>query len=117
MLTALFGANRWIGLLVGDNEVTGSSYQRVRVRTTERTISGNVLTITITGDFTSTANNRTTEDWGTITKWGIYSAASAGNLLADDFLRNNNGNVVTVEVNQNDEISFPANAITVTVLV
>jgi hypothetical protein len=60
----------------GGTEVSGGSYARVEVTSWDASSGGATAN---TGVVTFTT---ATDDWGTIVAYGIYDAASAGNLLA-----------------------------------
>jgi len=69
----------------GFTEVSGGSYARVSMAASDWNAAS--------GTSPSSADNAnaaafptSTADWGTVIAWGIYDAASAGNLLMWDFL-------------------------------
>lgn len=74
----------------GGTEVTGGSYARVAVTGSLANFAGTqaaASTTASTGTSGTTSNNNTiafpapTANWGSVTHFGIYDAASAGNLL------------------------------------
>lgn len=72
----------------GFTEVSGGSYARVAVQTLWNAASGSApSTITNSASITFPA---ATANWGTIIGWGLYDAASAGNLLFWDYMGNFN---------------------------
>lgn len=74
----------------GGTEVTGGSYARVAVTASLANFAGTQAagsTVASSGTGGTTSNNGAvtfpapTANWGSVTHWGIYDAASAGNLL------------------------------------
>lgn len=104
----------YLGLLVGNTEVTGGSYVRVAVATNQRTVANGVLTVTRTGDFSSAANGRATANWGDLTKWGIWDASTSGNLLLDGSILDSSNDPVTITIQSGDTANFATNAFTIT---
>ena len=113
----LDATNLWVGLLTGapsdsaaGTEVAGDAYARVAVN---RTGTG---WDAATGDSPSTTDNSGTisfptatgDGWGTVTHFGIYDAATAGNLLYWADL------TASKAVGAGDTASFAAGALTVT---
>lgn len=90
----------------GGTEVSGNAYARVQVTndgtTWTRTTSTISNAIAITFAAPSPAN------WGTVTHWGVFDAASAGNLLFHAALTNSRSTSVGVA------LSFAIGALTVT---
>lgn len=88
-------------------EVTGGSYARVGVA------SGTGTWAAVTGGNGTTSNvnavNFTTPSasWGTVTHFGLYDAASAGNLLICQAL------TASKTINSGDTVSFAAGALTI----
>lgn len=74
----------------GGTEVTGGSYARVSVTSSLTNWAGTqaaASTVASSGSSGTTSNNAAitfpapTANWGTVTHWGIWDAASGGNLL------------------------------------
>jgi hypothetical protein len=74
----------------GGTEVTGGSYARVAVTASLANFAGTQSagsTVASSGTGGTTSNNGAitfpapTANWGSVTHWGIYDAASGGNLL------------------------------------
>lgn len=92
-----FPATLYVGLLTaapsdtgGGTEVTGGSYARVGVTASLTNFAGTQSagsTTASSGTGGTTSNNASitfpapTANWGSVTHFGIYDAASAGNLL------------------------------------
>jgi len=92
-----FPATLYVGLLTaapsdssGGTEVTGGSYSRVGVACSLANWAGTQAagsSTASTGTGGTTSNNAAitftapTANWGTVTHWAIYDAASGGNLL------------------------------------
>lgn len=90
-------ATAYVGLLTaapsdtgGGTEVTGGSYARVAVTSSLANWAGTQgagTTVASSGTSGSTSNNAViafpapTANWGVVTHFGVYDAASAGNLL------------------------------------
>lgn len=100
----------------GGTEVTGGSYARVAVTSSLTNWAGTqaaASTVASSGTNGTTSNNAAitfpapTANWGSITAFGLFDAASAGNLLIY-------GNLTTPKtVNNGDAApSFPAAALT-----
>ena len=90
----------------GGTEVTGGSYARKAVSTTGQWSAPGVggLTDNINAQAFVTA----TANWGTITHFGIFDAASAGNLLFHGAL------TASKVVNSGDTIQFAAGDLDIT---
>ena len=100
----------------GGTEVSGGSYARVNLAPSLTNWAGTqaaASTTASTGTSGTTSNNSTitfptpTATWGTVTHFGVYDAASAGNLLFYGAL------TIAKTINTGDVISFPAAALTV----
>ena len=119
-----FHATLHVGLLTaapsdsgGGTEVTGGSYARASVTASLANFSGTQgagTTVASSGTGGQTSNNATisfatpTASWGTVTPFGIYDAASAGNLLFWGAL------TISKTINQGDTVTFPAASLSVT---
>lgn len=111
----LDATNVWIGLFTAapsdsaaGTEVTGGSYARVAVVRTGAgwDVAAGALALTSnTGTVTFPA---ATANWGTVTHFGIFDAATVGNLLFWADL------TVSKVVNNGDTASFAAGAIDIT---
>lgn len=62
-------------------EVTGGSYARVQRNPSDANWTGASATDGITTNAADLQFPAPTANWGTVTHWGIWDAASAGNLL------------------------------------
>lgn len=114
----------YVGLLTaapsdsgGGTEVSGNNYARVAVSSSLSNWSGTQSagsTTASSGTSGRTSNNNTisfpepSAGWGVVTHFGIYDAASAGNLLFYGSL------TVTKTINQGDTVSFPADTLAIT---
>lgn len=116
----------YIGLLTaapsdsgGGTEVSGNNYARVKAAsgasqalTDWKSTQNDNLASTGTGGNTTNTNavNFPTPSagWGTVTHFGIYDAASGGNLLIHGDLS------VAKTINQDDVVSFPAGSLSIT---
>lgn len=92
-----FPATLYVGLLTAapsdsaaGTEVAGGAYARVAVACSLANWAGTQAagsTAASSGDTGTTSNNNVitfpapTANWGVVTHWGVYDAASAGNLL------------------------------------
>lgn len=101
----------------GGTEVSGNSYARVAVTTALTAFAGTQSagsTVASSGTGGQTSNNAVitfptpSGTWGTVTHFGIYDAASAGNLLFYGAL------TISKTINQGDTVTFPAASLTVT---
>lgn len=115
-------ATVYVGLLTaaptdagGGTEVTGGSYARVGVTSGLTAWAGTQAagsTTASTGTGGTTSNNSAinfptpTAGWGTVTHFGVYDAATNGNLLFYAAL------TVAKTVNTSDTVSFAAGALT-----
>jgi hypothetical protein len=92
----------------GGTEVTGSNYSRATLNPLDANwvapVSGNGITSNA-GAITFATPSAT---WGTVTHFGIYDAASAGNLLFWGAL------TIAKTINNGDTVSFPSGSLTVT---
>jgi hypothetical protein len=92
----------------GGTEVTGNNYSRATLNPLDANwaapSSGNGQTSN-SGVITFATPSGT---WGTVTHFGIFDAASAGNLLFYGSL------TISKTINQSDTVSFPANSLTIT---
>lgn len=113
-------ATVYVGLLTaapndagGGTEVTGGSYARVGVTAATTAWNGTHGTTTGASSGTDgTVENAATiafptpsASWGTATHWGVYDAATAGNLLFYAAL------TVAKTINNGDAVSFAAGAL------
>lgn len=112
-----FPSTLYVGLLTaapsdtgGGTEVSGNNYSRVAVTNSLANWAGTQgasTTSASTGTTGTTSNNASVTfstpaaTWGTITAFGIYDAATAGNLLFYGTL------TITKTINQSDTVSFP----------
>lgn len=112
----LDATNVWLGLFTatpsdtgGGTEVTGGSYARVAVA---RTGAGFNAATGATPGTTTNAGTVTfptaTAAWGTVTQFGIFDAATAGNLVYWGDLTNSK------TIGSGDTASFAASAISIT---
>lgn len=89
----------------GGTELSGSAYARVQVARADAqwTFSSGTISNTNTITFpTPTAN------WGTVTHFGIFDAATTGNLLFHGAL------TASKTVNSGDTVTFPAGQLQIT---
>lgn len=114
----------YVGLLTaapsdsgGGTEVSGGSYARVAVSSSLSNWAGTQSagsTVASSGTSGQTSNNGAitfptpTAGWGTVTHFGIYDAASGGNLLFFGAL------TIAKTVNQADTVTFPAASLSIT---
>ena len=105
-ITALFSSTVYLGLLTSSNsEPSGGGYARVSITTSQRSISGGVVTISAAMDFSAA----TTGAWGTLTQLALYTAASGGT-------QNWRGNLTnSLTVASGDRVYFTANTLTFTI--
>ena len=113
-----FPSTLYVGLLTatpsdtgGGTEVSGNAYARVAVTNSLANWAGTqgvATTVASSGNTGTTSNNvavtfpTPTATWGTVTAFGIYDAASAGNLLFYGTL------TISKTINQSDTVTFPA---------
>ena len=90
-------------------EATGTSYARVAVtaNTTNLGAPSGSGPATVTSGAAVTWPTVGTGGWGTVTGWGVYDAATAGNLLAY-------GTVASTTLAAADTVAFLTGALTVT---
>jgi len=114
----------YVGLLTaapndagGGTEVSGGSYARVAVTSSLANWAGTQSagsTTASTGTGGQTSNNTAitfptpTAGWGTVTHFGIYDAATGGNLLFHGAL------TIAKTINQADTVTFPAASLSIT---
>ena len=114
----------YVGLLTaapsdsgGGTEVSGGSYARVSVASSLANWAGTqaaASTVASSGTGGQTSNNAASTfptpaaTWGTVTHFGIYDAASAGNLLFWGAL------TISKTINQADTVTFPAASLSIT---
>jgi hypothetical protein len=114
----------YVGLLTaapsdtgGGTEVSGGSYARVAVTSSLANWAGTqaaASTVASSGTGGQTSNNAAitfttpTASWGTVTHFGIYDAASSGNLMFWGAL------TISKTINQADTVTFPAASLSVT---
>jgi hypothetical protein len=101
----------------GGTEVSGGSYARVAVSSSLANWAGTqaaASTTASTGTSGQTSNNvaitfpTPTAGWGTVTHFGIYDAASGGNLLFHGAL------TIAKTINQADTVTFPPASLSIT---
>lgn len=101
----------------GGTEVSGGSYARTAVTASLANFSGTQgagTTVASSGTGGQTSNNSTitfatpTASWGAVSHFGIFDAASGGNLLFWGAL------TITKTINQGDTVTFPAASLSVT---
>lgn len=114
----------YVGLLTsapsdagGGTEVSGGSYARVSVSSSLANWAGTQSagsTVASSGTGGQTSNNAAitfptpTAGWGTVTHFGIYDAASNGNLLFYGQL------TIAKTINEADTVTFPAASLSIT---
>lgn len=122
--TAPTTTTMYVGLLTaapsdagGGTEVSGGAYARVAVTSSLANWAGTQAAASTTassGTGGQTSNNAAitfttpTANWGTVTHFGIYDAASGGNLLFWGAL------TISKTINQADTVSFPAASLSIT---
>jgi hypothetical protein len=101
----------------GGTEVSGNNYARVALNPSDTNWKSTQNTATAgastgTGGQTKNAVAITfptpSGNWGTVSHFGIYDAASGGNLLFHGAL------TIAKTINQSDTVSFPADSLTIT---
>ena len=101
----------------GGTEVTGGSYARASVTASLANFAGTqaaASTVASSGTGGQTSNNSAitfatpTANWGAVNHFGIFDAASAGNLLFWGAL------TIAKTINQADTVTFPAASLSVT---
>jgi hypothetical protein len=101
----------------GGTEISGSNYSRASVTSSLSNWAGTQSagsTTASSGSGGQTSNNGAitfatpSGTWGTASHFGIYDAASGGNLLFWGAL------AVAKTINQGDTVSFPAGSLTIT---
>lgn len=101
----------------GGTEVSGGSYARVAVTSSLANWAGTQSagsSVASTGSGGQTSNNvaitfpTPTAGWGNVTHFGIYDAASGGNLLFWGAL------TIAKTINQADTVTFPAASLSIT---
>lgn len=118
-----FPTTLYVGLLTaaptdvgGGTEVTGNNYSRLSVAASLANFAGTqaaASTTASTGTGGTTSNNGVltfatpSGSWGTVTSFGIYDAASAGNLLFYGTL------TISKTINSGDTVTFPAAALSI----
>jgi hypothetical protein len=100
----------------GGTEVTGNAYARASVAASLANFAGTQgagTTVASSGTTGTTSNNGSitfptpTASWGAVTSFGIFDAASAGNLLFYGTL------TITKTINQGDTVTFPAASLSI----
>jgi hypothetical protein len=95
----------------GGTEVSGNAYARVAVTNSLANWAGTqgvATTVASSGTTGTTSNNvavtfpTPTATWGTVVAFGIWDAATAGNLLFYGTL------TISKTINQSDTVTFPA---------
>jgi hypothetical protein len=101
----------------GGTEVSGNNYSRASVTSSLANWAGTQSagsTTASSGTGGQTSNNSAitfatpSATWGTVTHFGIYDAATSGNLLFWGSLS------ISKTINSGDTVSFPAGSLTVT---
>ena len=101
----------------GGAEVSGNNYARVAVTSSLANWAGTQAPASTTasnGTGGQTSNNAAitfptpSGNWGTVSHFGIYDAATSGNLLFWGAL------TIAKTINQSDTVSFPAASLTIT---
>ena len=101
----------------GGTEVSGGSYARAAVTASLANFAGTQgagTTVASSGTGGQTSNNATITfatpgaSWGTVTHFGIFDAASGGNLLFFGAL------TIAKTINQGDTVTVPAASLSVT---
>jgi hypothetical protein len=93
----------------GGTEVTGGSYARVSVAPDDANWSGASSTNGLTGNVSAITFPAPTGNWGSVTHFGIFDAATGGNLLFHGAL------TVAKTINNGDSApSFAAGDLTIT---
>lgn len=117
-------ATLYVGLLTaapsdsgGGTEVSGSNYSRASVTSALANFAGTQAagsTVASSGTGGQTSNNAAisfptpSASWGAVTHFGVYDAATAGNLLFWGALG------ISKTINQSDTVQFPAASLTFT---
>lgn len=111
----LNATNVWVGLYTaapsdagGGTEVTGGSYARVAIVRTGAGWNAATGTLALTDNTASIDFPTATAPWGTITHFGIFDAATAGNMIYWADL------TATKTVGTGDTASFAAGSLDVT---
>lgn len=100
----------------GGTEVSGNGYARQNLAPSLTNWAGTqaaASTTASTGTSGTTSNNAAinfptpTASWGTVTAFGIYDAATAGNLLFYGTLN------ISKTINQGDTVSFPISSLSI----
>lgn len=118
-----FPTTLYVGLLTaapsdtgGGTEVTGNAYARASVTNSLANWAGTqaaASTVASSGTSGTTSNNGSisfptpTASWGLVTHFGIYDAATAGNLLFYGAL------TIQKTINQGDTVLFPASTLSI----
>ena len=113
--TAYTAPTTWyVGLLTGacsdsaaGTEVTGGSYARAAVAAGAANWAAVVSGNGTTNNVNAVAFATPTAGWGNVVSFGLYDAASAGNLLICSPL------TIAKTINQADTVTFPAASLTV----
>lgn len=101
----------------GGTEVSGSNYARVAVTSSLANWAGTQgagTTVASSGTSGQTSNNGAitfptpSGTWGTVTHFGIWDAATSGNLLFYGTL------TIAKTINQADTVTFPAGSLAIT---
>lgn len=119
-----FPSTLYVGLLTsapsdagGGTEVSGNGYSRASIASSLSNWAGTQgagTTTASSGTGGQTSNNATiafatpSATWGTVTHFGVYDAASGGNLLFWGSLG------ISKTINQSDTVQFPAASLTFT---
>lgn len=100
----------------GGTEVTGGSYARASIAASLANFAGTQgagTTVASSGTGGTTSNNTAitfatpSATWGTVVAFGIFDAASGGNLLFYGTL------TINKTINQNDTVTFPAASLSI----
>jgi hypothetical protein len=92
----------------GGTEVTGGSYARAAVNPLDANWAAPAAGNGVTSNVSTITFATPSASWGNVTHFGIFDAASAGNLLFWGSL------TVAKTINSGDTVTFPAASLTVT---
>ena len=108
-------ASIWVSLHSAEptdaNELTGANMARVEIENSEVTVTDNAMTLTSAEDFPTPSQNI-----GSATHYGVYSAATGGTLLGWAPIWNeNDDNVQTIVVNSGTVVGLPDDGLSLTI--
>lgn len=92
----------------GGTEVTGGSYARAALNPLDANWAAPVGGNGVTSNSSTITFATPSANWGNVTHFGIFDAASGGNLLLWGSL------TIAKTINQGDAVTFPAGSLTVT---